>query len=379
MENDSPVIYGLEFQTRALSAQTAETDIVRFLVGTQSLKFSDNQVHLVELNEETGNLKTEVFQHPVGEIWSLQASPTESNVFITCYNSLCGLNDERKCQMKGAVWKFPDEKENANDITDLIKLGDIDTTTYGNDLKTIAYHPIESTKAVSVVDNKFVLWDLNDNGIQASTCGTLASKGQPRFTNGKWNPHNGCNQFVTLNENHIRGWDFRSPSDPCWAILSAHSQIIRDLDFNANRQYFLSTCGDDGYMKFWDIRSPTEPVLSRMEHSHWVWNIRINRFHDQLVLTSSSDSRVILCSIASISSEPFGHIVPPDEDTNQSDDIYKKDKLEDGVVGRYEEHEDSVYAVEWSSADPWTFASLSYDGRLVLNKVPRKYKYQILL
>ena len=54
-------------------------------------------------------------------------------------------------------------------------------------------------------------------------------------------------------------------------------------------------------------------------------------------------------------------------------------RLEDGVVGRFEEHEDSVYAVEWSSADPWTFASLSYDGRLVLNKVPRKYKYQILL
>lgn len=68
MDNDTPVIYGLEFQTRALSAQTAETDIVRFLVGTQSLKFSNNQVHLVELNEETGNLKTQVFQHPIGEI-----------------------------------------------------------------------------------------------------------------------------------------------------------------------------------------------------------------------------------------------------------------------------------------------------------------------
>lgn len=56
-----------------------------------------------------------------------------------------------------------------------------------------------------------------------------------------------------------------------------------------------------------------------------------------------------------------------------------RSRLEDGLVGRYEEHEDSVYAVEWSSADPWTFASLSYDGRLVLNKVPRKYKYQLLL
>lgn len=43
------------------------------------------------------------------------------------------------------------------------------------------------------------------------------------------------------------------------------------------------------------------------------------------------------------------------------------------------EHEDSVYCVEWSPAEPWTFASLSYDGRLLLNRVRRTYKYQILL
>lgn len=58
------------------------------------MKFNNNQVHLVELNEETGGLKTQIFHHPIGEIWSLQASPTESNVFITCYNTLSG-NYER--------------------------------------------------------------------------------------------------------------------------------------------------------------------------------------------------------------------------------------------------------------------------------------------
>jgi WD domain, G-beta repeat. len=54
-------------------------------------------------------------------------------------------------------------------------------------------------------------------------------------------------------------------------------------------------------------------------------------------------------------------------------------RLEDGVLATYDEHEDSVYSVEWSSADPWTFASLSYDGRLVISKVPRADKYMILL
>ena len=42
------------------------------------------------------------------------------------------------------------------------------------------------------------------------------------------------------------------------------------------------------------------------------------------------------------------------------------------------EHEDSVYTAEWSAADPWTFASLSYDGRLVLGHVPQQVKFSIL-
>jgi len=53
--------------------------------------------------------------------------------------------------------------------------------------------------------------------------------------------------------------------------------------------------------------------------------------------------------------------------------------LADGVVSVCEEHEDSVYAVEWSCADPWIYASLSYDGRLVISRVPRATKYHILL
>lgn len=77
-------------------------------------------------------------------------------------------------------------------------------------------------------------------------------------------------------------------------------------------------------MKFWDIRNPSEPIMSRIEHSHWVWSIRINRFHDQLVLTSSSDSRVMLCSTASISSEPFNHMVTLDEGASMEETCAKE-------------------------------------------------------
>jgi WD40 repeat protein len=44
-----------------------------------------------------------------------------------------------------------------------------------------------------------------------------------------------------------------------------------------------------------------------------------------------------------------------------------------------EEHEDSVYGLAWSAADPWLLASLSYDGRVVVSAVPKGIKYKILI
>lgn len=158
--------------------------------------------------------------------------------------------------------------------------------------------------------------------------------------------------------------------------------------------------------------------------------MRFNTFHDQLLLTGSSDARVLLTSAASISSEapsqsPDKYLDANEDigDDNTDKDVLKtsesgtdlgvsdsdatpehnsgiKEKsvtflqkyiiydvhhhvfvfrLSDGMLQCYEQHEDSVYCAEWSSADPWTFASLSYDGRLVISRVPRHYKYKILL
>ena len=44
-----------------------------------------------------------------------------------------------------------------------------------------------------------------------------------------------------------------------------------------------------------------------------VWSSRYNRFHDQLIVTSSSDTRVMLFNIASLSSEPYGSLNVSDE------------------------------------------------------------------
>ena len=140
------------------------------------------------------------------------------------------------------------------------------------------------------------------------------------------------------------------------------------MDFNPNKQYSLVTGGDDGILSVWDTRNPGQPLAATRQHSHWVWGARFNTFHDQLLLSCGSDTRVVLTSYASLSSEPYGAVLEEEIDN----------VLDDGLVQVWADHEDSVYTAEWSAADPWIFGSLSYDGRLVIGHVPRAVKFRIL-
>lgn len=60
MDNENSVIYGLEFQARALASQLAETEKIKFIIGTQCLKQTSNQIHILEFNEEISTIKTSV-------------------------------------------------------------------------------------------------------------------------------------------------------------------------------------------------------------------------------------------------------------------------------------------------------------------------------
>ncbi|ELR60995.1 Protein TSSC1, partial [Bos mutus] len=399
-------------QARALTPQTAETDAIRFLVGTQSLKY-DNQIHVIDFDDENNIINKNVLLHQVGEIWHISASPSDKGVLATCYNKR-GLETDATCALHAidreliltlavssadskvvtcaAVWRMPlelepggqDSPEDAASPAHALELlCHLEPAARGS-TACVAWEPAgDGKRVISLADNHILLWDLQESSSQAmlASSASLEGKGQLKFTTGRWSPHHNCSQVATANDTAIRGWDTRTMSQ-IYCIESAHGQLVRDLDFNPNKQYYLASCGDDCKVKFWDTRNVAEPVKTLEEHSHWVWNVRYNHSHDQLVLTGSSDSRVILSNMVSISSEPFGHLVDDDDLSDQEERRLEEKSQEppqDSVIATYEEHEDSVYAVDWSSADPWLFASLSYDGRLVINRVPRALKYHILL
>lgn len=97
-----------------------------------------------------------------------------------------------------------------------------------------------------------------------------------------------------------------------------------------------------------------------------------NPAYDQLLASSSSDTFVNLWDVSSVSSS-----------AKEGECSHARKRAAHGVdhlIKTYDEHEDSVYSVAWScGSDPFVFASLSYDGRLVVCRVPQAEQDRVLL
>lgn len=91
------------------------------------------------------------------------------------------------------MFKLP-EAENTETIESLEVVTKFDTSSFGTDIKTTEFHPSDATKAVSVTDNHLVVWDISEDTAKSIISISLDGKNNPKFSNGKWNPHQNCTQ-----------------------------------------------------------------------------------------------------------------------------------------------------------------------------------------
>eukprot|EP00124_Ichthyophonus_hoferi_P000322 Ihof_evm18s11 gene=Ihof_evmTU18s11 len=345
--DDAPVIYGLEYPARSLASQQGQSELIRFYVGTQTLT-SENQVHVVEFDDEETQVHSRAYRHSKGEVWDLTSHTTEPNVFSTVYNHSIP-NEAGKCGMGIAIWKVPlDETplgemvddEEIYEMEELLDLKGVPSTLAG-----MLWNPSNTNELVALGEDQIQLWDVNVETMvsKVKKSGGKEGRGGKIFSGGCWNPHHKATQIATATGAAIRGWDLRSMKE-VYCIEQAHTQQVRDMDFNPNKQYYMASAGDDNKVKFWDVRNYSQPLLVLHHHTHWVWSVRYNHFHDQLVLSAGSDSQVVLSNVLSLSSDPYGHLDPG---MDQDDELFPREQQQDGIIRTYEEHEDSVYVMEW--------------------------------
>jgi len=253
-------------------------------------------------------------------------------------------------------------------MTELLQLGDrMDL----NDSCGVLWNAVLPETVASVHRKTVKLWRLSHAtaASSAAEAGSASTPGESAtFGCGRWDPHHahslglGCQtDLFTLDTRNMK---------MAVAVKGAHEQKIRGIDYNPNKPNTVLSHGDDYHIHFWDLRKTAAPLQSHHAHSHWVTSASYNRFHDQLVLTSGTDSKIKLWRAATISSSPPAF---------DPDDPEPVDADADGLVREYNDHEQSVFSAVWCAADAWIFASVSLDGKAVISHVPPSEKYKILL
>jgi len=221
---------------------------------------------------------------------------------------------------------------------------------------------------VSIDVGNVRVWDLTTS----QQVGHLPGGDLNILTMGTWDPHD-TELIAAASGPDIIGYDLRQ-KNKSFTINRAHGErsLVRDIDFNPNNMYHFVSGGDDSKIKFWDRRKTEKPLKVLSKHSHWVWKVQYHPKYDTFLLSASSDKTVSLFNVRSLAyKNPYLNTA-----------ITNAPKRPDKLIKTYLGHEDSVYSVCWSAFDSdkagnsgnmwdWTiFASLSYDGRVVVNMIP---------
>ena len=341
MRTDSAV-YKLELPCRALAAAVDPTQHL-FLLGTFSLK-GKNQLYLLDYREDASLCEClATWLHP-HEVWQIAACPSTSqkDLFFTTHGTGDGTT-----RRNATLWT----KERGTSTG----LGKVTSLTL--DVKSVLWEPqgfdVSTVQAVTPTGLASVSLDQDGTVVSSIDIGAEVSEAA-------WDPLHADVCAVSAGERLYRA-DLRQKKAEC--IVDEAHPTVTSLQYNPNRQYHILTGGDDGCMRMWDVRHAKQSLRSVQSHDHWVTSAQHNPFHEQLILSSSTDRQgsVKLWSLPSVSSR-----TTPATATNS-------------LLKSVSDYNDSVYRAAWSALSPWIFASVSYTSKVMIHQVPRETKYSILL
>ncbi|KAL5984199.1 hypothetical protein ACLOJK_018303 [Asimina triloba] len=172
------------------------------------------------------------------------------------------------------------------------------------------------------------------------------------LSGGAWDPHD-QNAVAGICDSLIQFWDLRTMKKTN-TIEHIH---VRNLDYNPKKQHLLVTAEDESGIHIWDLRMPKVPIRELPGHTHWYFLSFIVKL--QNLMSAGTDSAVNLWFVPASNS-----------DDSAPDSLVESPTCRvEPLLNSYNDYEDSVYGLAWSSREPWIFASLSYDGRVVVESV----------
>uniref|UniRef100_A0A803MXF5 EIPR1-like beta-propeller domain-containing protein n=1 Tax=Chenopodium quinoa TaxID=63459 RepID=A0A803MXF5_CHEQI len=330
--------YGLKYQARCIADVKADMDHTSFIAGTLSLK-EENEVHLIRLSNGGTELVCEgLFSHP-NEIWDLAS-----------------------CESYGAaIWQIPELYGQLNS-PQLERIAALDA--HSSKIKCVLWWPTgRHDKLISIDEQNLFLWSLDSSKKTAQVQSQESAGVLHYLTGGAWDPHD-VNSVTLTSESAIQLWDLRTMK----MNNSIEQMHARNVDYDAKKSNILVTAEDESGIRIWDLRMLKAPITELPGHAHWTWAVKSNPEYDGLILSAGTDSSVSLWQAPTQSSE----------DISPESLLESPTKHVDPLLNSYNDYEDSVYGLAWSSREPLIFASLSYDGRVVLDVLSPCYQLYVL-
>ncbi|XP_028757808.1 WD repeat-containing protein DWA2 isoform X2 [Neltuma alba] len=250
-----------------------------------------------------------------------------------------------------AVWQIPELYGELNS-PQLEKITSLDT--HAGKIKRILWWPSgRHDKLISIDEENLYLWSLDVSKKNAEIQSQDSAGMLHKLSGGAWDPHD-VNSVAATFESSVQFWDIRTMKKTI-SIECAH---VRNIDYNSKKEHILVTAEHESGIHIWDLRKPKVPTQELPGHTHWTWAVECNPEYGELILSSGTDSTVNLW-LASSSNDVLQSERQADSPT----------RWVDPLLHTYSDYEDSIYGLAWSSREPWIFASLSYDGRVVVESV----------
>ncbi|RKP16600.1 WD40 repeat-like protein [Rozella allomycis CSF55] len=353
----SSLFYNISQPAKSLTSVYSENERQLFLVGTCDIQ-QDNEIHLIDYDEDEHRFYSSIFDHP-NEVISIASSNHNLKLIATCSSlATSTLKEENSADL--FLLSECDPKGSQDNTSELKPLGKL---TSKNDPHAVIFSPFDANIVVTLHKSNAILYSIKQ-GIDTIKNNNVSGEWKKTI----FHPSKE-NELLISHQNSISMIDIRSQVFSL--SLSSQFKEIRDFDVNPMRSNYIATCSANA-VEIWDVRNSKTSVETLNHHTHWICSVSFNKFHDMLLLTSGTDGLVNLENLFTYSSASL-YV------TQDDPDFQNFQKPTNGLVKSYDQLEDSCYGVSWSAVDPWIFAALSYDGRFVIDHVPKEEKYKIIL
>ena len=432
------------------SSSAGSQDVHRFLLATSSFA-GGNKIYFVEyVNNAAGTAddksgrrgggaiaRSAAVWQVEGEVWDMSCCPNnalEKTLFSTTSSPTLGRGNSSAGGC--SIYSLSDIY-----VSTPSRIASLPSST-----RRLCWDPQGLTTEVRAIDGTSVvahkLAQLSSNAPAPAPAASvnLAASDDVRCVHSVvWSPHHE-HVVAAAVDNRLVLVDMRTGQPQQQQVLpgtnGAHGfGSILHVEFSPSSTSTMLSSGEDGYVRLWDSRktsssstvgqkgsstashSSSALLSSQKVHDHWCTKATFNSFHDELILTASTDNTCRLWSfpptlsaveqqqprslsrrlsaqvnkdsapflvtspsVANVSISPSSAFFRKSSQYSLSNNGGQSGQSE-GCVVTLSDFGDSVMSCCWSQANdsPWVFAAVSANGKMLVDAVPDEQIQRILL